>query len=77
MYIHLQKVIDEDKEQLYKDLQSVVEKVPKSDIAIILGDLNGKLGKERIYSNVTGKRTYMMKQIEMVKCYMNLLLQII
>jgi len=77
MYIHLQKVIDEDKEQLYKDLQSVVEKVPKSDIAIILGDLNGKLGKERIYSNVTGKCTYMMKQIEMVKCYMNLLLQII
>jgi exonuclease III len=38
---------EEIKEQFYEDLQSIVDKVPKSDITILLGDVNGKLGKER------------------------------
>ena len=36
--------IDENKEQRYEYLQSVVDEVP--------GDLNAKLGKERVYKNV-------------------------
>ena len=71
VYAPTEDKIDEDKEQFYEDLQSVVDEVPKSDIAIILGEPNAKLGKERV--NIL----YMMKQIEMVKCYVNLFLQII
>ena len=48
---------DEDKEQIYEDSKSVVDKVPKCDTVITFGDLNAKLGKEGIYSNVTGKHT--------------------
>lgn len=47
--------IDEDKEQFY--LQTLVYKAPKSDTVIILGDLYAKLGKEQVYSNLTGKHT--------------------
>jgi len=57
VYAPIEDKIDEDKEQFYEDLQSVADEVPKSDIAIILGDLNGKLGKERVHRNVRGKRT--------------------
>jgi len=39
---------DEDKEQIYEDSKSVVDKVPKCDTVIIFGDLNAKLGKEGI-----------------------------
>ena len=49
--------IDKDKEQSYEDLQTVVDKVPKSYTVIILGALSAKLGKEGVYSNVTGKHT--------------------
>lgn len=56
--MHLQKTKQmKTTEQFYEDLQSVVDEVPKSDIATTLGDLNGKLGKERVNSNVTGKCT--------------------
>jgi len=44
-----------DKEQFY--LQSVVHKAPKSDTVIILGDLHEKLGKEQVFSDLTGKHT--------------------
>ena len=57
VYAPTEDTTDEDKEQFYEDLQSVVNKVPKSDIAILLGDLNAKPGKERVCSNVTGKHT--------------------
>ena len=48
---------DEDKEQIYEDSKSIVDKVPKCDTVIIFGDLNAELGKEGIYGNVTGKHT--------------------
>ena len=35
---------EEIKEQFYDDLQYTVDKVPKSDLIIILGDVNAKLG---------------------------------
>lgn len=38
-------------------MQSVVYKAPKCDTVIILGDLNAKLGKEQVFSNLTGKHT--------------------
>jgi len=44
--MHLQKIKEKDKERYYEDLQSVVDKVPKSDIVIIPDDINEKLGKE-------------------------------
>jgi exonuclease III len=47
----------ETKEQFYNDLQSIVDKVPKSDLTIILGDVNAKLGKEPAYKNITCKCT--------------------
>jgi endonuclease/exonuclease/phosphatase family metal-dependent hydrolase len=48
---------EEAKEQFYDNLQSIVDKVPKSDITIILGDVNAKLGKEPAYKKITGKYT--------------------
>jgi hypothetical protein len=44
-------------EQFYDDLQSIVDNVPKSDLIIILGDINAKLGKEQAYQKITGKHT--------------------
>jgi len=46
---------EEIKEQFYDDLQSMVHKVPKSDLTIILGDVNTKLGKEPAYQKITAK----------------------
>ena len=49
---------EEIKEQFYDDLQYMVDKVPKSDQIIILGDdVNAKLGKESAYQKITGKHT--------------------
>lgn len=67
VYATTEDKINEDKDQVYEDLQIVVDKVPKCDIVIILGHLNAKLGKEWVYSNLRGKHT----------CYVNLLLKII
>ena len=47
--------IEEPKEQFYDVLHSTVDKVPKSDITIILGDVNAKLEKEPAYNKITGK----------------------
>ena len=57
MHTHPQKIKQEIKEQFYDDLQSIVDKVPKSDLIIILGDVNAKLGKEPAYQKITGKHT--------------------
>jgi len=35
----------------------MVDNVPKSDLIIILGDVNAELGKEPAYQKVTGKYT--------------------
>ena len=48
---------EEIKEQFYDDLQTMVDEVPKSDLTIILGDVNAKLGKEPAYQKLTGKHT--------------------
>jgi endonuclease/exonuclease/phosphatase family metal-dependent hydrolase len=56
-YTHTEDKTEDIKEQFYDDLQSMVDKVPKSDIIIILGDVNAKLGKESAYQKITGKYT--------------------
>jgi exonuclease III len=48
---------DESKEQFYDDFQNILDSMPKSDITVILGDLNAQLGKEAIYSEVTENYT--------------------
>jgi len=48
---------EETKEQFYDNLQYLLDKTPKSDIIIILGDVNAQLGKERLYNEVTGQHT--------------------
>jgi exonuclease III len=48
---------EEIKGQFYDDLQSVVDKVPNSDLTIILREVNAKLGKELAYKKITGEYT--------------------
>jgi exonuclease III len=45
------------KEQFCEVLQRVQNRVPKHDLTIILGDINAKLGKERVFSQVVGCHT--------------------
>jgi hypothetical protein len=53
VYAATENKIGADKDYFCGDSQTVADKVPKSCVVIILGDLNAKLGKERLYSNVT------------------------
>jgi hypothetical protein len=43
------------KEQFYEDLQKLQDKVPRSDLLIIAGDFNAKVGSESAYKGVVGK----------------------
>ena len=48
---------EETKEQFYDNLQYLLDKTPKSDTIIILGDVNAQPGKKRLYNEVTGQHT--------------------
>jgi exonuclease III len=48
---------EETKEHFYDNLQYLLDKTPKNDTIIILGDVNPQLGKERLYKAVTGQHT--------------------
>ena len=37
---------DEDKDDFYNSLKSVIDKLPKKDVNIIMGDLNGKVSED-------------------------------
>ena len=56
---------DEIKEQFYDELQRTQDRVPKHDVIIIMGDMNAKIGKEKLFSQVKGRHTlhiiYLMK----------------
>ena len=45
------------KEQFYEKLQRTQNRVPKHDVTIILGDMNAKVGKENVFSQVVGRCT--------------------
>ena len=47
---------EETKEEFYDNLEYLLDKTPKSDTIIILGDVNAQLGKKRLYKEVTGER---------------------
>jgi hypothetical protein len=49
--------MDEIKEQFYEGLQKVVDRTPKSDTIIILGDLKARLGKEDACRGLTRQYT--------------------
>ena len=38
---------EDDKEDFYHSLQTVIDKVPKRDVLIVMGDFNAKVGSER------------------------------
>jgi hypothetical protein len=48
---------EETKEQFYDNLQYLLDKTPKRDIIIILGDVNAQLGKESLHeeTNINGE----------------------
>ena len=48
---------DEDKDDFYNSLQSVIDKLQKRDVNIIMGDLNAMVGEDNSHcKQVTGKR---------------------
>jgi hypothetical protein len=48
---------EEIKEKFYEELQRTQDRVPKHDVVIIMGDMNSKLGKEEVFSQVIGRHT--------------------
>jgi exonuclease III len=46
---------DTEKEKFYDDLQTAIDRTPKSDTVLVLGDANAKLGKEDVHTEVRGK----------------------
>jgi len=58
MYMLQQRTIQKKtKEQFYNNLQYLLDKTPKNNTIIILGDINAQLGKESLYNAVTGQHT--------------------
>jgi len=48
---------DEIKEQFYEELRRTQDRIPEHDATIILSDMNAKLGKEKVFSQVVGRHT--------------------
>jgi len=57
IYAPTEDKTDVEKEKFYDDLQTVLDRTPKSDTVIVLGDANAKLGKEDVYNEISGKHT--------------------
>jgi len=57
MYDPTEDKVDAEKEKFYDDLRTVIDRTPKSDTILVLGDANAKLGKEDVYRGVSGKHT--------------------
>ena len=52
MYAPTEDKADIEKEKFYDDLQIAVDRTPKSNTILVLGDANAKLGKEDTYEEV-------------------------
>ena len=46
---------DEVKDAFYANLENAYDRCPSHDVKIVLGDFNGKLGRESIYSPTIGQ----------------------
>jgi len=56
MYMH-QKKTEEKKEEIYNLLEQNINEIATSDIKIILGDFNAKVGKENLYKPTPGNES--------------------
>ena len=54
IYVPITKVKEAKVEQLYEDLQDLLELIPKKDVPFIIGDWNAKVGSKET-PGVTGK----------------------
>ena len=57
IYAPMEDKEDETKEQFYEKLQRTQDRAPKHDVKIIIGNMNAKLGKEDVFSQVIGRHT--------------------
>ena len=57
MYAPTEDKEEEIKEQFYKELQRTQDRVPKHGVVIVMGDMNTKPGKEKVFSQVIGRHT--------------------
>jgi hypothetical protein len=57
MYAPTEDKVDAEKKMFYEDLQTVIDRTPKSDTILVLGDANAKLRKKDVFRGVSGKHT--------------------
>ncbi|CAG9838058.1 unnamed protein product [Diabrotica balteata] len=48
---------EEIKEQFFEDLEQSYRRCPKNDIKILLGDMNARIGRERVFMPTIGKHS--------------------
>ncbi|CAH1105530.1 unnamed protein product [Psylliodes chrysocephalus] len=48
---------EEIKDEFYEELEKVYDEIPKSHLKIIIEDANAKVGKGKIYKNITGGKS--------------------
>lgn len=46
---------DQEKEVFYEEIEKTIQECPHNDIKIVIGDLNAKIGRERVYMPTIGK----------------------
>jgi exonuclease III len=71
MYTPTEDKTDIEKEKFYDYLQTVIDRSPKSDTFLVLGDANAKLWKEDVYNEVSGKHTSHELSNKMDRCYLS------
>ena len=54
VYAQTSNAEEAEVEQFYEDLQDLLEQTPKTDVLLIIGDWNAKVGSQEI-PGVTGK----------------------
>lgn len=45
---------EEQKDTFYEELENVLDKLPRNNIQIVIGDVNAKIGKEDMFKSITG-----------------------
>lgn len=66
---------EEVKDRFYEEVDESLNKLPKFDVKILLGDFNAKIGREAEYKEVTGGKSRHMKNNENGKKLVNLALE--